>query len=62
MIYNFYLLMRKWVRSNFSRYNRECNHQCAFGVRGAEKHKCVNRWHPMNCGKCWRANMLKQEE
>lgn len=58
-MYQLRKILRKWFRSNFSRYDAQCNHQCAFGVRGSSRNlKCSNRWNPTVCGKCWRASNL----
>ena len=56
-MYQLRKILGKWFRANFSRYNAQCNHQCAYGVRGRDL-KCRNRWHPTVCGKCFRASNL----
>lgn len=59
--YTLSLCLKSWFMSNFSRYNPRCNSQCAFGVRSPayKDNKCLNRWHPVKCGECWRADRLK---
>ena len=53
--------LRRWFLHNFSRYNPQCNTQCAFGIRAAtyKDNKCMNKWNPVKCGECWRDDRLK---
>lgn len=52
---------KKWGQSQFSKYNKINNRQCAFGIRGSmpKSNKCQNRFHPIKCGECWRASNIK---
>ena len=54
-------LVKRWLAHNFSKENQVCNRQCAFGVRSKyyKDNKCLNRWHPIKCGECWRDSGLK---
>jgi hypothetical protein len=53
--------IKKWWRSQFSEYNRDCNRRCSYGLRGENSLKCKNRINPLKCGRCWRASNLKLE-
>lgn len=59
--YTLGLLLRSWFVRNFSKYDPCCNKQCAFGIRSPfyKDNKCLNRWNPVKCGECWRADRLK---
>ena len=62
--YTLRALIKRWFRHNFTRYDPEYNKQCAFGIRAPfhKGNKCRNRWNPVKCGECWRANRLKLRE
>lgn len=59
--YRLLYCLKRWRKSNFSKYNSECNYQCAFGIRSPhyKDHKCLNRFHPIKCGECWRGDRHK---
>lgn len=57
--------LKKWWKSNFYPYNREENYQCAFGIRCKaykRSEKCKNRFNPLVCGECWRADRLQRKK
>ena len=61
--YRFSYRLKRWLEQNFSEYNPDCNKQCAFGIRAKyEKRKCKNRFNPLVCGECWRADRLKRKK
>lgn len=55
--------LKRWFMSQFSSYNKTYNRQCAFGIRCSayKGNKCLNRFHPIRCGECWRADGLKRK-
>ena len=59
--YRLLYCIKKWWKSNFSKYNYVSNRQCAFGIRCStyKGNKCLNRFNPIKCGECWRADRLK---
>lgn len=59
--YKFLYCLRKWYKSNFSRWCGSYNTQCSFGIRAPfnKGNKCLNRWNLIKCGECWRADRLK---
>ena len=48
--YRISYLLKKWFRSQFSKYNPEVNRKCMISK------KCKNRWNIIKCGECWRAD------
>ena len=56
--------IKKWLKSQFSKYKKVNNRQCAFGIRGSvsKNNKCKNRFHPIKCGECWRASNIKLQQ
>ena len=52
--------IKKWFKSQFYRYDAINNRQCAFGIRSNayKGNKCLNRFHIIKCGECWRASNL----
>lgn len=53
--------LKRWWQKNFFKYNDTNNRQCAFGIRCSayKGNKCLNRFNPIKCGECWRADRLK---
>ena len=53
--------LRRWFKSQFSDYKEINNIKCAFGIRfpAYKGNKCLNRFHPIRCGECWRADRLE---
>ena len=53
--------LKRWFQKNFFKYNKTNNKQCSFGIRSSayKGNKCLNRFCPIKCGECWRADRLQ---
>lgn len=57
--------LKEWWKKNFYPYNKENNRQCGFGIRckwTKPSEKCKNRFNPLVCGECWRADRLQRKK